>query len=353
MIVLKNIRLFLIGILLFPYLVYGQIPEYYSDIDFSKQPEEIKAQISKLISNMIIFPYTSSSIDTWDILEVSDQDSENNENILLVYTGRSHDKGYRDGCGCYSDYENGTRNNSWNREHVWPKSQGFPDQDDIAYTDVHNLKPTYRAMNAKRGNKRFIQGSGNAKVIDPNDIYSGFYPGDEWIGDVARIIMYMDLRYSDGYDHNNNAFEFDATDIGIGSTTNGMPDIFLEWNEMDPVSDFERRRNDAIFSYQMNRNPFIDNPYLAKLIWGGPSAEETWGLGFNIDVFPTVTSSIIYMNRNNIAEKISFVLSDMSGKEVQSGKTFQKIDISKNIPGNYILKIQIENKIINKKIIKL
>ena len=56
-----------------------------------------------------------------------------------------------------------------------------------------------------------------------------------------------------------------------------MPNIFLEWNEQDPVSEFEINRNNVIASYQNNRNPFIDNPYLATLIWNGPDAEDRWG----------------------------------------------------------------------------
>ena len=64
---------------------------------------------------------------------------------------------YRDGSGNYASFENGngTQNNSWNREHVWPKSHGFPDQDDIAYTDVHNLKPADRSVNSSRGTKDY------------------------------------------------------------------------------------------------------------------------------------------------------------------------------------------------------
>ena len=55
-----------------------------------------------------------------------------------------------------------------------------------------------------------------------------------------------------------------------------FPDILLKWNVEDPVSDFERNRNNVVYNIQHNRNPFIDNPYLATVIWGGPSAQNTW-----------------------------------------------------------------------------
>ncbi len=60
-----------------------------------------------------------------------------------------------------------------------------------------------------------------------------------------------------------------------------MIDLFLEWNAEDPVSDFERQRNtyhDSQQTYaQGNRNPFIDNAYLATRIWGGDCCSRFMG----------------------------------------------------------------------------
>ena len=109
-------------------IVQSNIPQDYYEEANGKSSEELKEALYQIISNHVVFPYTSSSTDTWDILQLSDQDPQNHDNMILVYTGRSQDKGYRDGTGNYSQYENGngTHNNSWNREHVWPKSHGFP-----------------------------------------------------------------------------------------------------------------------------------------------------------------------------------------------------------------------------------
>jgi endonuclease I len=52
--------------------------------------------------------------------------------------------------------------------------------------------------------------------------------------------------------------------------------MFLEWNAEDPVSAFEMQRQEIIEGAQGNRNPFIDNPYFATLIWDGPEAENLW-----------------------------------------------------------------------------
>ena len=106
------------------------------------------------------------------------------------------------------------------------------------------------------------------------DVGSGnWYPGDEWKGDVARMIMYMYLRYGTRCLPSN---------VAIGTTNSidsNMIDLLLEWNVEDPVSDFEKQRNTyhentSNMYAQGNRNPFIDNPAFATSIWGGTQAED-------------------------------------------------------------------------------
>ena len=122
-----------------------------------------------------------------------------------------------------------------------------------AGTDLHNLRAADSQMNSTRNNNEFETGSGNSGLTT-----NGFYPGDEYKGDVARIIMYMYTRYPSQCAANN---------VGYGSNihNSNIPDIFLEWNEADPVSDFETARNNKIAEYQGNRNPFIDNAFYANL----------------------------------------------------------------------------------------
>ena len=49
----------------------------------------------------------------------------------------------------------------------------------------------------------------------------------------------------------------------------------LIWNETDTVDDFEQNRNNIIYSYQHNRNPFIDHPEYINRIWTGDSTLGT------------------------------------------------------------------------------
>ena len=342
--------------------VQSDIPQgYYQEAD-GTSGEDLKEAIHQIISNHVVFPYTSSSTDTWDILEQSDQDPENSDNVLLVYTDRSQDKGYRDGCNCYSDYENGTHNNSWNREHVWPKSHGFPDQDDIAYRDVHNLKPCDRSVNESRGTRDFDNG-GNQHTEATECLYDSdsWEPGDSVKGDIARIIFYKVVRYDPGYDHNNNPFDLELVDYttpGNYDPILGKLSSLLQWHIDDPVDDYEMNRNDVIYSYQQNRNPFIDHPSLVSYIWGddyGEQWNETLSISTiefdeNIKIYPNPTNGDIFFNSALNKSKIE-IYSEI-GKRVYviENNNSSKIQLLLS-SGVYIMKIRNNNKILYKKII--
>ena len=75
--------------------------------------------------------------------------------------------------------------------------------------------------------------------------------GDNHRGDVARILFYMDIRWGEDTDLSKIAYLY----------------ILLECHELDLVDEFEINRNNVIFSYQNNRNPFIDYPELAGIIY--------------------------------------------------------------------------------------
>ncbi|MFP4078970.1 MAG: endonuclease I family protein, partial [Candidatus Izemoplasmataceae bacterium] len=156
------------------------------------------------------------------ILDEADQDPNNPNNLIQVYTGDS------------VPGEWSTSPLVWNREHVWPSSKGGVDQ------DIHHLKPADPDENSRRSNNPFGTGSGQ------------YEPRDEVKGDIARILFYMDARYSN---------------LTINGSTVGDLGMLLEWHEQDPVDAFEENRNDVIYSYQNNRNPFIDHPHLALLMY--------------------------------------------------------------------------------------
>jgi endonuclease I len=344
----------LLILLLFPTVLFSQTPSYYSGIDFSQTSEDIKTQLTTLVTNTHtnLVPYTSSSLDTWDVLKQSDLENPSSSDVLLMYGYNNtdaitnNDYSRSKDLSCHSSSCIGL----WNREHVFSKSLATPNLDNSypsSGTDVHNLRACDSQMNSSRNNRIFQDDVGNAHITT----IGNFYPGDEWKGDVARIVMYMYTRYPD---------QCKAINIGYGNlnSTTTMPNVFLEWNAQDPVSQFERDRNEMIYSVQGNRNPYIDNPYLSTLIWGGSIAEDTWGtLGLNnvvvqsLNIYPTFTKDFIY-----IKDEVDFGICNIYntlGQLVLKSKSLNRIDISSFSKGLYILKVEVNNTIVSKKIIKL
>jgi len=239
------------------FVVFAQsAPSYYSGVNFNKTKNELKADLASLITTT----HTNSvsySAGLANLFKTSDADPTNPSNLLLMYGSTS--SGTHQRSRPYSG--------SWNREHVYAKSKGTPNLGESGPgADGHHLRPTDMQLNSTRGSLLFDDGTG---VTAGKTSRGGWYPGSEWKGDVARILMYMYVRY------NTRCLPLNIT-MNPATYSSDFPDILLKWNAEDPVSDFERTRNNVVAGVQKNRNPFIDNPYLATVIWGGPAAQNTW-----------------------------------------------------------------------------
>jgi endonuclease I len=215
--------------------------------------EALKAFLNELIDDHTFVSYG----DLRDILQITDEDPNNPNNIILFYTGLS----------IPSTWDSGI---SWNREHVWARShgglEGSNSSGDDEYSDMHQIRPTHPSVNSSRSNLDFD--NGGSLVPNTDDCYydgDSFEPRDEVKGDVARIIFYMVVRY-EGYDGEldlemNELVDNDGPYMGKLS-------VLLEWHLNDLPDAFEINRNNIVFTYQGNRNPFIDHPEFATLIWG-------------------------------------------------------------------------------------
>jgi endonuclease I len=160
--------------------------------------------------------------------------------------------------------------NNWNREHTWPKSHGFPQAGWPAYTDVHHLRPSLVTVNTARGILDFD--NGGYKVLPEAPLVK--YDDDSWEvpnevkGDIARGLFYMAVRYEGGVDNEpdleitDNVNESQPNSVKIGKLS-----TLLEWHLQDPPNEQEQLRNDKIFRWQGNRNPFIDHPEWVIDIW--------------------------------------------------------------------------------------
>jgi endonuclease I len=184
-------------------------------------------------------------------LEELEADPADGEKLILFYSRRSVPRGTgeRDGA------------QGWLREHLWPTSRGFADRNDPGSTDLHNLRVESKATKVLRGTRDFAAVGVVASKLDQE----GFEPPDEVKGDVARALFYMDVRY-DGEE---------GADLVLVDrwTRDGEPALgrlctLLAWHEQDPVDDAERRRNGRVAAIQGNRNPFVDHPEFARILWG-------------------------------------------------------------------------------------
>ncbi|HHV14897.1 MAG TPA: hypothetical protein GXX66_04530, partial [Acholeplasmataceae bacterium] len=230
----------------------------YYEAASGKTGRELKLALHSIISGHTTYSY--SSLRTY--LRETDEDPNNPDNMILMYTGVSYPK-------------NGSTQ-AWNREHTWPKSHGGFGDSPSAGTDMHHLRPTVVNVNSDRGNLDFDEGG--VKVESALGYGEGssfcyrvtgvsFEPRDEVKGDIARMMFYMATRY-DGGDGCPTDLELNDK-VGNGSTPYlGKLSTLLKWHEEDPVDDFERKRNDVIYSYQENRNPFVDHPEFVYSIWG-------------------------------------------------------------------------------------
>ncbi|WP_328921098.1 endonuclease [Streptomyces sp. NBC_00208] len=224
---------------------------YYQDA-LGKTGTQLKSALHSIISVQTKISYSQ----VWDALKNTDQDPANSSNVILLYTGRSEPKS-----------DNGGAVGQWNREHVWAKSHGDFGTSTGPGTDIHHLRPEDVTVNSIRGNKDFDNGgtavSGAAGNYTDSD---SFEPRDAVKGDVARMILYMAVRYE-----GDDAFaDLEPNDqVDNGSTPNiGRLSVLKQWSQEDPPDSFEERRNDVIFDqYQHNRNPFIDHPEWVEAIW--------------------------------------------------------------------------------------
>jgi len=243
----------------------------------------LRPSLHDIIDDHQHLPYTSTNPDTWDILEMADEHPGDSAMVLDVYKNISYPK-------------HGGGNPDYDREHVWPQSYLPDGVDYYPHTDCHHLFLADFSYNASRGNQPFDFCHQNC-VERPTEVNNnqgggtGTYPGNSnwretgtwetWIhrrGDVARALLYLDVRYEGGTHGGTNHDEPDLilTDdrnlIVTSAPTDtvaymGILSTLLVWHCEDPVSPEERRHHDTVVAHQGNRNPFVDHPEWAACLF--------------------------------------------------------------------------------------
>lgn len=254
--------------LFFSTVSLAQIDAYYEGTD-SLFGDSLKLVLHDIIDDHKSYPYSSKSTDVWDILKVSDRDTSNAENVLLFYTGWS--------VNAAQEYNKGK---GWNREHVWAKSRGDFGTSKGAGTDCHHIRAADVSVNSARNNRWFaiadqayVDGKDTTLCKTSNTQWI-WEPRDEVKGDVARMLFYMVVRYEgENGEPDLELVNYLPEDKLTKEPIYAILDVLIQWHLSDPVDSIERIRNNVVFEYQGNRNPFIDHPEFVCRIWTESCAE--------------------------------------------------------------------------------
>lgn len=235
---------------------YNEVaPEgYYKRVNLNDDPEVIKETLGQIISaNYVKHSYKENNT----VLKYTDPDPKGSGKAICIYSGRALESG------------------AWNKEHVWAKSHGFPNESYEPYCDAHHLRPSTTKINSTRSNKDF----GEVPNATP-DAYGNktnndlFEPRDEVKGDIARMMFYMETRYGSNTKYNLKLVNSQTTSASDLNGRFGNLETLIKWHYDDPVSKEEIYRNNVIFdNYQHNRNPYIDHPEYVDYVYPSKYAD--------------------------------------------------------------------------------
>ena len=323
-------------------LVTAQPANYYSSAN-GLSGNQLKVALHNIVKDHTTISYSATATAFWST------DNKGNGVVWDMYSerpGGTPPYVYylgQDNCGEYD-----SEGDCYNREHSWPQS--WFNEQTTPRCDMHHIFPTDGFVNGKRGNNPFgevrtaswtsVNGSklGSCKTSG----YSGtvFEPIDAYKGDFARALMYMSVRY----------YSEDTTWSTSGMTNKSeikswAIQMLMRWNEQDPVSQKEINRNNIIYNnYQHNRNPFVDHPEYARMIW-----DPTWNAVEEemetVSLFPNPIErgQMLHLG-GNIHQFDAVVLCDLYGRTVYraAGNTLDNhaITLPENLSqGCYIVKL--------------
>ena len=206
----------------------------------------------------------------------------------------------------------------YNREHSFPRSW-FGGEVAPMNTDVFHVYPTDIKVNSQRSNfpygvcangTRLTNGIYVAKGKLGTCTYPGysgtvFEPDDEYKGDLARTYFYMVTCYKDELPNWPGSPQLNYAGNRYKAFSTWTINMLMEWTRLDPVSEKEIKRNEAVYEIQNNRNPFIDHPELAEYIWGNMQGKCWNGSGEDIPAAITtpINGSTVDMGTINVSEQ--------------------------------------------------
>lgn len=256
--------------------------DYYPNSLEGKNGAELKTELHNLLKNHTRLPYGSRDYNqiacTWTVFKKSDV--RPNGKVWDMYSNNSYN--FSNGAGATK---------GMNIEHSVPKSWWGDAYDETATPltrfkydgsyDLHHLTPSDADANMAKSNyplgvvdsPSFDNGVTKVGTGQANGRATNlFEPADEYKGDFARMYLYFVTCYQD-YSWKSSALSMFAQNSYPTLNTYGQS-LLLKWHRQDPVSQKEIDRNNAVYSFQGNRNPFIDYPNMVEYIWGDSTNYE-------------------------------------------------------------------------------
>jgi endonuclease I len=244
----------------------GQIPPGYYAGTEGLSGQQLRNRLHLVVRGHKVIPYSSGSrFDVSDALAALDEDSQDTNRVRLLYGNTNTLK------------SNFGETTGWNREHSWPNSYGI-DSEGPAYSDLHHLFACDANVNSSRGNKFYDRSwAGDGNLVNPAHVEAvgsstdrdSWQPPNDQRGNLARALLYMDVRYAGDVAGENDLALTD--DLSLVTSTNrymGRLTTLLCWHLLDPVDEREKRRNEGVFRLQSNRNPFVDHPEFVARLFG-------------------------------------------------------------------------------------
>ena len=256
--------------------------DYYPNSLEGKNGAELKTELHNLLKNHTRLPYGSRDYNqiacTWTVFKKSDV--RPNGKVWDMYSNNSYN--FSNGAGATK---------GMNIEHSVPKSWWGDAYDETATPltrfkydgsyDLHHLTPSDADANMAKSNyplgvvdsPSFDNGVTKVGTGQANGRSTNlFEPADEYKGDFARMYLYFVTCYQD-YSWKSSALSIFAQNSYPTLNAYGQS-LLLKWHRQDPVSQKEIDRNNAVYSFQGNRNPFIDYPNMVEYIWGDSTNYE-------------------------------------------------------------------------------
>lgn len=264
------------------YDIEDENKELLNDYVLGKKGIELQNGLSILMANTQTEIIAYKDLKT--CLSTTDSDLMDDNSMITLYT---------------RDIIDGTWNESlWNREHVWCKNHSnglytaVQENNKGAGSDIHHVRPALMTINSTRSNVPYgIVNKSSATQIGDTGNYFGnniFEPSDEIKGDIARILMYVYVRYSSSLNSTYDTIIDKRGDLRITdivTTPSGLEEdawnLLLSWNDLDPVNYLEMNRNEEGQKLQNNRNVFIDHQEFARMCFDSSYSGEGALIDFN------------------------------------------------------------------------